>query len=35
LRVTSKRPPRDGIISISASGYLSLISAANLTARGS
>jgi hypothetical protein len=33
--VTSKRPPDDGIISTSASGHRSLISAAKLAARGS
>jgi hypothetical protein len=31
---TSNRPPRDGIISMSASGYFALISAASLVARG-
>jgi hypothetical protein len=31
---TSNRPPREGRISISASGYFSLISAARLVARG-
>ena len=33
--VTSKRPPREGMRSISASGYFCLISAARLAARGS
>jgi hypothetical protein len=34
-RVTSNRPPLDGIISISAVGNFSRIAAARLTARGS
>lgn len=32
-RNTSKRPPEDGCISMSASGYICLISAAKLVAR--